>query len=232
MGVTWKTEAQTAFIEGLVPKYHRSVDDKKRKVFWDETFEAWFKRFPLEDPSPDAVKTVGSKQRAIELAREKKQKVSKSWNRLVDIVSPLLQQIKRAFQGTSDNGSNGCLNLHLEEPILRKRSEVQTYMTLYYDTRIRKTVIDRWDKNKIPQLEPSVRVVIPENEVAPEESAIFKDTGIPISFKNSIAQELWEKEDDTTKSRVRSHRDSEFAINTVYNTDGDDRMELLRQYIK
>ena len=80
MGLTWKTPEQTAFLRGLVPSYHREVDIGKRKEFWVETFKAWFERFPLEDPSPEAVQKAGSEDKATEEAKAKKIKVSETRN--------------------------------------------------------------------------------------------------------------------------------------------------------
>lgn len=107
-------------------------------------------------------------------------------------------------------------------------------MSLYYESRIRKTILERWAKDKVPQLEhvPDPSRVIPEKDVSPEESAIFKDIAVPISFKNMIAQELWEGEEEEIKRHVRSTRDALVSIKTVYNTEGEERLELLRQYTK
>jgi hypothetical protein len=129
---------------------------------------------------------------------------------------------------------DGCVNLHLNEGLRRKLSEVQTYMTLYYESRIRQTILERWAKDKITQLEiqSNPGLEIPEDEILPEESAIFKDMMVPISFKNTIAQELWEKEEEAIKRHVRSKRDAQVTVKTVYNTEGEERSELLRQYIK
>lgn len=105
-------------------------------------------------------------------------------------------------------------------------------MSLYYDSRIRKVVVERWASDRIPQLEANPPFEIPEEEIAPEESSIFKDMKIPISYKNAIAQELWEKEDEAIKSHVRSQRGTEVAPRTVYNTGGEERLDILNQYIK
>ena len=106
-------------------------------------------------------------------------------------------------------------------------------MSLYYESRIRKTILERWAKEKVPQLEIelSPETVIPE-DVLPEESAIFKDVTVPISFKNLIAQELWEKEEEAIKRHVRSTRDAQNSVKTVYNTEGEERLDLLRQYAR
>lgn len=143
-----------------------------------------------------------------------------------------MQQLKRYFSGTGDNGSNGNTNLGLEDSWPRKRSELQIYMSLYYDSRIRKIVLERWAEERLPQFEANPTLEIPEDEISLEESAIFKDFKIPISYKNAIAQQLWENEDEAVKSHVRSQRETETDPKTVYNTQGDERLGVLNQYVK
>lgn len=232
MGVTWRTPEQTAFLQELVPRYHRTIEEKKWKEFWTETFNTWFQRFPLESLSPDVIEKEGSEEKAIEQAKAKRVKVSKARNQFICIISPLIKQIKQFFKSVEEDGSSGCLNLHLEESIPRKCSEVQIYMTLYYESRIRKTVLACWAQNQIPQFKLNTTLVIPENEIAPEESPIFKDIKIPISYKNAIAQELWEKEEEAIKNHVQSQHGVEAITSMVCNTNGEERMELLHQYIK
>jgi hypothetical protein len=105
-------------------------------------------------------------------------------------------------------------------------------MAMFYDKRIRLTVLDRWSKDQLQYMESTVTSSIPESEIQPEESAIMKDFKIPISYKNMIAQELWGQEEEAIKNEVRSRRDADFSVKTVYNTQGEDRMELIRDYAK
>lgn len=43
---------------------------------------------------------------------------------------------------------------------------------------------------------------VPEDEVDPEDSSLFKDTKIPICFKNHVAQELYDAEEEEIKAEV------------------------------
>ena len=43
---------------------------------------------------------------------------------------------------------------------------------------------------------------IPEEEVDPKDSALMKDTKVPLCFKNSIAQEPYDTEEDEIKEKV------------------------------
>ena len=105
-------------------------------------------------------------------------------------------------------------------------------MALYYDTRIRATVVERWEKARIPSMEATVRVTIPDSDIEPHESSTFKDPKIPLTFKCAIAQELFDKETDEIKEIVRSKRSEGPVDKTVYNTDGEERMELIEEYHK
>jgi len=74
------------------------------------------------------------------------------------------------------------------------------------------------------------RSEIPEEEVDPEDSALMKDTKIPICFKNSVAQQLYDAEDDEIKEVVRSKREAQPLIKDVYDASEEDRVELVRDY--
>lgn len=113
------------------------------------------------------------------------------------------------------------------------RSELQVYMSLYYDTRIRSTVLERWAPVSVPNMGFG-QSEIPEDEVDPEDSSLFKDTKIPLCFKNQIAQELYDAEEKEIKEAVQSKRDADrdSLIKTVYTTEGSEREELVREYQK
>jgi len=110
--------------------------------------------------------------------------------------------------------------------------EAQVYMALYYDTRIRPTVVKEWAEANIPNMDFSGPVEIPEDQVDPEESSLFKDTKIPLCFKNLVAQRLYETEEEEIKEAVRSRREADLLTKTVYNASEEDRLELVRAYQK
>lgn len=105
-------------------------------------------------------------------------------------------------------------------------------MALYYDTRIREVVLNRWAEGGFPRMEAAVTVVIPEEDIEPHESFTFKDTRIPITFKNAVAQELYANETDAIKAEVRSRREAGSVHKTVYNTEGSERANLVEEYHK
>jgi len=107
-------------------------------------------------------------------------------------------------------------------------------MALYYDTRIRQTVVKRWAEARIPNMDFSGGLAeIPEDQVDPEDSSLLKDTKIPLCYKNHVARELYDAEEEEIKMAVRSKRDADSSIKTVYDVaDDEERLELLREYQK
>lgn len=104
-------------------------------------------------------------------------------------------------------------------------------MTLYYDTRIRETVTKEWAEAALPNMDFS-RQEIPEEQVDPEDSSLFKDTKIPLCFKNSVAQRLYETEEEEIKEAVRSRREADLLNKSVYDAPEEERLELVRDYQK
>jgi len=104
-------------------------------------------------------------------------------------------------------------------------------MTLYYDSRIRETVVERWAKDRVPNLESALEVNIPENEIEPHESYSLKDFKIPIAYKRTIAQELYEAESEAIKAEVRAKQEAQYGDGV---TDGDpsEQKEMVRGYQK
>ena len=124
-------------------------------------------------------------------------------------------------------------SLHLEDGIPRKRSEVQMYMILYYDSRIRETVLKRWAEDHTPGSESGVEVNIPETEIDPHESHDMKDSKIPISYKHAVAMELYENEPEEVKVEVRLQREAWSEDGrTVRTANEEDRLSLVREYQK
>jgi hypothetical protein len=146
--------------------------------------------------------------------------------------SPPRQQIKRVFKSKGiENALGSHRNLHLDEGAPRKKSEVQMYMVLYYDTRIREAVVKRWAEDGVPSMESRHVVPVPENEIESQDSFLLKDQKIPIAFKIAIAQRLYDAEPEVIKAGVRSHREAcGPGGKTVRTNDEDERLSLVREY--
>ena len=102
-------------------------------------------------------------------------------------------------------------------------------MKLYYDSRIRPVVVERWADANFPNMDFS-RSEIPEEEVDPEDSALMKDTKVPLCFKNSVAQELYDAEEDEIKEKVQSMCEAQPLITNVYDASEEDQVELVQDY--
>ena len=104
-------------------------------------------------------------------------------------------------------------------------------MSLFYDTRVRPTVVEEWAQAAIPNMDFS-REEVPEDQVDPEDSSLLKDTKIPLCFKNHVAQRLYETEKDEIKEAVRLAREADSLIKSVYDASEEERLELVRDYQK
>ena len=144
-----------------------------------------------------------------------------------------MQQLKRIFKAAgNDNAIGGRRNLHLEDAPPRRRSELQVYMSLYYDTRVRQVVTEEWAEANITNMDFSGGDEIPEDQVDPEDSSLFKDMKIPLCFKNMVAQRLYDVEEAEIKAAVRSKRELDVSFMNVYTACEADRLDLVREYQK
>lgn len=102
-------------------------------------------------------------------------------------------------------------------------------MKLYYDTRIRDTVVERWANSEITNMN-FAESAIPEDQIDSSEAAVFKDFKIPLSFKNRIAQELYNAEEEDIKVAVRSKCQADLLVADIRHVDEEDRLELAQVY--
>ena len=145
---------------------------------------------------------------------------------------PFEQQLKRVFKAAMDDVAvGGRRKLNLESGVPRRRTEVQVYMSLHYDLRIRPTVLKEWAEAKIVNMDFS-RPEVPEEEIGPGDSHLFKDTKVPICFKNEVARRLFEEEEEVIKAEVRSKREADLLTKSVHNLGEEERMELVQEYHK
>ena len=176
MGVSWQTPDQKAFLEDNFSSYtQHSASGTLKTAFWPSFFCKWFQQWPLPDPSPDLIEKVGSKEKAAQVDCSRKISVSTFHmsTECVGLGSPSIQQIKRVFKGAADDGATGGRrNLHLEDCCPRKQSEVQVYMALFYNNRIRSVVLKQWAETGV-NLDFG-RSEIPKDEIDPEDSALLQ----------------------------------------------------------
>ncbi|KAF9642349.1 hypothetical protein BDM02DRAFT_3133146 [Thelephora ganbajun] len=72
---------------------------------------------------------------------------------------------------------------------------------------------------------------IPEEQINPEDSSLLKDTRIPLCYKNQVAQELYNVEEEEIKQVVRSKRKEDTLVKTVYNTSDEENISSLSKNV-
>ena len=91
-------------------------------------------------------------------------------------------------------------------------------MALYYDTQIQQTIVKEWSKANLLNMDLSgSHPEPPVGQVDLEDSHLLKDIKIPLCFKKSVAQRQYEVEEDEIKEVIRSRREEDLLIKTVYN---------------
>ena len=86
--------------------------------------------------------------------------------------------------------------LDLCEKKTKKRSIVQTYSALYYDSKIRPVVTERWNK-KMREL------VTVQNGGGEQGKRLPKCA--PLAYRNEVAAELYKLESEEVKAEVEEH---------------------------
>lgn len=106
-------------------------------------------------------------------------------------------------------------------------------MSLYYDKKIRRTAVKEWEEAKIPNMDFSGSGPgIPEDQVDSQDSYLFKDTKVPLYFKNCVTQWLYEAEEEEIKQIVRSTCEEKLLTKTAYSLCEEEWLELVEEYQK
>lgn len=114
----------------------------------------------------------------------------------------------RCCQRQSASASTSKAVLDLSEKRTKKRSALQAYSKLYYKTKVRAVVKERWDakleeEKKNPPAKPS-----PKNPT--------------IDFRNQVTQEFFDKETPEVREEVEDYRNNPMADVTDDEDEGDD----------
>ena len=216
MRAAWREPGQTAFVLEHLPSYIE-LQDKDKKTFWPDFLKEWFVRWPVPEP-------------------ERRTRIEVSAFTILVLTAFIhipLQQVKRIVRtAAATSATGGRRDLHLESGPSRRGSEVQIYMRLYYDTRIRDTIVKEWDAAGLKNMEVQVRSPQAEESIDPDVSYLLKDGRVPINFKNHVAQKLYETEEDEIKEAVRTKRKEDLSQLTVFSANEEDRLDLVREYHK
>ena len=137
----------------------------------------------------------------------------------------------RSKHGMSGEGSSASLNLTAGPP--KKKAAVQTYVKLYWESKVKQEVINRWAPT--PETDLFDEADIGEDQVAWEElTPMEKD--IPLWFRMKIGRELYEAESEDIKAEVDQIRlkEKEDAVKahasvTMFAND-EERLQLMKRY--
>ena len=137
----------------------------------------------------------------------------------------------RSKHGVSGEGSSASLNLTAGPP--KKKAALQTYVKLYWESKIKQEVIDRWAPT--PETDLFNEADIGEDQVAWEELTPM-EKNIPLWFRMKIGRELYEVEPDKIKVEVDQIREREKedaakarASVTTFATE-EERLQLMGRY--
>ena len=67
---------------------------------------------------------------------------------------------------------------------------------------------------------------VSEEQVDPEDSSLFKDTRVPLTFKNEIMLELYNAEEEQIKTEVQSKHEYS-PVKTIYNASSEEDQMVL-----
>ena len=137
----------------------------------------------------------------------------------------------RTKHGVSGEGSSASLNLTAGRP--KKKAAVQTYVKLYWESKVKQEVINKWAPT--PETDLFDEADIGEDQVAWEElTPIEKD--IPLWFRMKIGRDLYEAESDEVKAEVDRRREQEKkdaitarASVNMFTTD-EERIQVMKKF--
>lgn len=137
----------------------------------------------------------------------------------------------RTKHGVSGEESSARLNLTAGPP--KKKAAVQTYVKLYWETKVKQEVINKWAPT--PETDLFDEADIGEDQISWEELTPM-DKVIPLWFRMKIGRELYEAESDEVKQEVDRIREKakEDAVATrasinMFATD-EERLEVMKKY--
>ena len=138
---------------------------------------------------------------------------------------------KRTKHGVTGEGSSARMNLTVGPP--KKKAAVQTYVKLYWESKVKEEVINQWAPT--PETDLFDEADIREDQAAWEELTPM-EKNIPLWFRMKIGRELYEAESDEIKAQVDRIREEEketaiaelVALN-VFTTE-EERLQVMQKY--
>lgn len=135
----------------------------------------------------------------------------------------------RSKNGITGQGSSTNLNLTAGPP--RKKAALQTYVKYYWESKIKKAVLDLWAPT--PETDLFREIENGEDQVA-WEAMTPMEKNIPLWFRMEIGRKLYEAESEEVKAEIdrrreQEKRDAVTALGTTFKTD-EERLQIMRRF--
>ena len=138
---------------------------------------------------------------------------------------------KRTKHGISGEGSSARMNLTVGAP--KKKAAVQTYVKLYWESKIKQEVLNQWAPTAETDLFDEADTG--ETQVGWDE-LMPMEKNIPLWYRMKIGRELYQAESDEIKAQVDRIREEEkenaitelVALNK-FATD-EERLQVMQKY--
>jgi hypothetical protein len=131
------------------------------------------------------------------------------------------------------SGEESSIRMNLTAGVPKKMAAVQTYVKLYWESKIRQEVINMWAPT--PETDLFDEADIGEDQV-PWDELIPMDKNIPLWFRMKIGRDLYEAESDEVKEevdqfRMREQKDAltERASVNMFVTD-EERLQVMKRF--
>ena len=133
----------------------------------------------------------------------------------------------RSKHGVKGQGSSTTLNLTAGPP--RKKAALQAYVGYYWESKIKKAVIDLWAPT--PETDLFGEIENGEDQVA-WEAMTPMEKNIPLWFRMEVGQKLYDAESEEVKAEVDRRREQEkqdAVVAMTFSTD-EERLQIMRRF--
>lgn len=135
----------------------------------------------------------------------------------------------RSKYGVKGQGSSTNLNLTTGPP--RKKAALQAYVKYYWESKIKKAVLDLWAPT--PETDLFGQIENGEDQVA-WEAMTPMEKNIPLWFRMEVGRKLYDAESEEVRAEVdrrreREKQDAVDALDTGFSTD-EERLQIMRRF--
>jgi len=191
----WTTEEQIAYLESQKASYLAAQSTKKLSEFWPPVEEEWFTQWPttLTKEDIEEGKTIADVQNETKTVRI----TNIAFEIYLLLIHQRLAQWFNNHTRATSSGNRRRKLLDLSAKKTKKRQSWQAYSRLYWETKLKEKVQDKWVAYKKTMTEKAAA----ENTEPPT----FPD-GAPLTFRNPVVQRLFAAESAEVKDEVERYR--------------------------